>query len=53
LPTEVRLEGLQVFASGTYDVLNALVSSNGELRLVVDSETRVVPVANVVGAAVV
>ena len=53
LPTDVRLEGLQVFASGTYDVLNALVSSNGDLRLVVDSETRVVPAANVVGAAVV
>ena len=47
LPTDVRLEGLEVCASGTYDLLNALVSSNGDLRLVVDSETKVVPVANV------
>ena len=50
LPTDVTLEGLQVFSSGTYDVLNALVSSNGNLRLVVDSQTRVVPAASVVGA---
>jgi hypothetical protein len=50
LPTDVTLEGLQVFSSGTYDVLNARVSSNGNLRLVVDSETRVVPAASAVGA---
>ncbi len=53
LPTNVRLEGLEVVASGTYDILNAFVSSNGDLRLVVDDQTRVVPVASVVGAAVV
>ena len=53
LPTNVRLEGLDVVASGTYDILNAFVSSNGDLRLVVDDQTRVVPVASVVGAAVV
>lgn len=47
LPTDVRLEGLQVFASGTYDLLNTFVSSNGDLRLVVDSETKVVPVGTV------
>jgi hypothetical protein len=50
LPTDVTLEGLQVFSSGTYDVLNALVSSNGNLRLAVDGQTRVVPAASVVGA---
>ena len=53
LPTNVRFEGLEVFASGTYDILNAFVSSNGDLRLVVDDQTRVVPVASLVGAAVV
>ena len=53
LPTNVRLEGLEVCASGTYDIFNALVSSNGDLRLVVDDETRVVPVTNVVGEAIV
>ncbi len=50
LPTDVTLEGLEVFSSGTYDVLNALVSSNGNLRLVVDGQTRVVRLAGVVGA---
>ena len=53
LPTDVRVEGLEVFATGIYDIFNALVSSNGDLRLVVDGETRVVPAANVVGAAAV
>ena len=50
LPTDVTLEGLRVSSSGTYDILNALVSSNGNLRLVVDGQTRVVPAASVVGA---
>ena len=50
LPADVTLEGLHVFSSGTYDVLNALVSSNGNLRLVVDGQTRVVPAATVVDA---
>src|SRR5882724_9273556 len=50
LPTDVTLEGVQVFSSGTYDIQNALVSSNGNLRLVVDGQARVVPAASVVGA---
>ncbi len=50
LPTDVTLEGLRVSSSGTYDILNALVSSNGNLRLVVDDKTRVVAAAKVVGA---
>src|SRR5260370_40660029 len=33
LPTNVRLEGLEVVASGTYDILNALAASNGDRRL--------------------
>src|SRR2546425_9024518 len=51
LPTDVTLEGLRVSSSGTYDILNALVSSNGNLRLVVDDKTMVVAAAKVVGAA--
>src|SRR2546425_359896 len=51
LPTDVTLEGLGVSSSGTYDILNVLVSSNGNLRLVVDDKTRVVPAAKVVAAA--
>jgi hypothetical protein len=51
LPTDVTLEGLRVSGPGTYDILNAMVSSNGNLRLVVDEQARVVAGANVVGAA--
>jgi len=42
LPHQVILEGLAVPEPGTYDVLNALVHSNGSLRVRVDSATRVV-----------
>jgi len=44
LPTDVRLEGLNVPAPGTYDIVNALVSSNGDIRLVVDDRTWIFPV---------
>jgi hypothetical protein len=53
LPTAVTLEGLEVPTPGTYDILNALVSSNGHLRLVVDGATSVVRVAEGVGAPLV
>lgn len=43
LPSNVAVAGLVVPASGSYDILNALVCSNGDLRLVVDDKTRVVP----------
>jgi hypothetical protein len=42
LPKEVILEGLTVPEPGTYDILNALVHSNGSLRLKVDAATQVV-----------
>ena len=45
LPIDVIVEGLVVPGSGTYDVLDALVQSNGDLRLIVDDATRVVPAA--------
>ncbi len=51
LPTDVTLEGLQVSTSGVYDILNALVGSNGNLRLVVDDQTTVVPAEQAVGAS--
>lgn len=44
LPTDVVVEGLEVANVGTYDLLNVLVRSNGDLRLVVDDASRVVPV---------
>jgi hypothetical protein len=45
LPTEVIVDGLEVASGGTYDLLNVLVRSNGDLRLIMDEATRVVPVA--------
>jgi len=42
LPSHVAVEGLAVPAAGSYDILNALVCSNGDLRLVVDDKTWVV-----------
>jgi hypothetical protein len=42
LPSEVVLEGLIVPEPGTYDILNAVVHSNGVLRVRVDSATQVV-----------
>jgi hypothetical protein len=50
LPDEVILEGLVVPEPGTYDILNALVHSNGALRVRVDSATRVVQRAWGVGS---
>jgi hypothetical protein len=42
LPHEVVLEGLVVPEPGTYDILNALVHSNGDLRVRVDAATQVI-----------
>lgn len=42
LPSEVVLDGLVVPEPGTYDILNAVVHSNGSLRVQVDSATRIV-----------
>ena len=47
LPSNVAVAGLEVPTSGSYDILNALVCSNGDLRLVVDDKTRVVPAIKV------
>ena len=43
LATEVTLQGLAVPIPGSYDLVNALVSVNGGIHLVVDRETQVVP----------
>jgi hypothetical protein len=43
LPREVVLDGLAVPGPGTYDILNAIVHSNGSLLVRADAETRVVP----------
>ena len=41
LPSDVVVEGLEVTSDGSYDLLNVLVQSNGDLRLIVDEATRV------------
>lgn len=43
LPNTVILEGLKVNESGVYDILNALVRSNGDIRVFVDDRATVVP----------
>jgi hypothetical protein len=43
LPSTAVVEGLEVASVGTYDLFNVLVQSNGDLRLIVDDATRVVP----------
>jgi len=43
LATEVTLQGLAVPIPGSYDLVNARVSVNGRIHLVVDRETQVVP----------
>jgi hypothetical protein len=45
LPNEVVLDGLLVPGPGVYDILNAVVHSNGSLLVRVDQETRIVPAA--------
>jgi hypothetical protein len=42
LPDEAVVQGLNVSAEGTYDLVNALVRSNGDLRVIVDEATEVV-----------
>jgi len=56
LPNTVIVEGMEVNKSGVYDIMNALVRSNGDIRIFVDEQTRVVaaragPVVTVNGVA--
>jgi hypothetical protein len=44
LPNNVIVQGLEVPGDGTYDLIGALVQSNGDLRVIVDGATQVVPV---------
>ena len=45
LPRNVVLQGLSVPAEGTYDLLDVLVQSNGDLRVIIDEKSRAVPTA--------
>lgn len=44
LPDSAVVEGVEVPAPGYYDLVNVLVRTNGDIRLVVDRETRIAPV---------
>ena len=50
LPRNVVLEGLRVPTEGTYDLIDVLVQSNGDLRVIVDDASRVVLAARETGA---
>ena len=43
LPTDVVVEGFEFAEPGSYDLLNVLVRSNGDIRLVMDEETHIEP----------
>ena len=41
LPDRATLDGLRVPVEGTYDLINVLIRSNGDLRLIVDEASLV------------
>ncbi len=43
LPTDVVVDGFEFAEPGSYNLLNVLVRSNGDIRLVMDEQTRVEP----------
>ena len=42
LPKNVTLQGLEVPGEGTYDLLNVLIQSNGDLRVIMDEMSAAV-----------
>src|SRR4051794_10988622 len=42
LPSSAVVQGLEVPSDGIYDLVDVLVQSNGDLRVIVDGATRVV-----------
>jgi hypothetical protein len=49
LPSNVIVQGLEVPAEGTYDLIDVLVQSNGDLRVILDGASRVVPTVKPAG----
>jgi hypothetical protein len=43
LPNNVVVQGLEVPGEGTYDLIDVLVQSNGDLRVIMDGTSRAVP----------
>ena len=46
LPSNVVVQGLEVPGDGIYNLLDVLVQSNGDLRLIMDEASRAVPQGN-------
>ena len=44
LPSTVVVDGLEVPAPGYYDLVNVVVRTNGDLRVIVDADSRLEPV---------
>jgi hypothetical protein len=49
LPQEVTLGGLMVPSPGSYDILNAQLTSNGQLQVEVDEQSQVVAIGGSAG----
>jgi hypothetical protein len=49
LPSNVIVQGLEVPTEGTYDLIDVLVQSNGDLRVILDGASRVVPMMKPAG----
>jgi hypothetical protein len=43
LPKNVTVQGLEVPNDGTYDLINVLIQSNGDLRVILDEASAAVP----------
>jgi hypothetical protein len=43
LPKNVTVRGLEVPGDGTYDLINVLIQSNGDLRLIMDDASAALP----------
>jgi hypothetical protein len=43
LPGNVVVQGLEVPNEGTYDLIDVLIQSNGDLRVILDGASRAVP----------
>ena len=42
LPSNVVVQGLEIAGEGTYDLMNVLIQSNGDLRVILDGASQVV-----------
>jgi hypothetical protein len=46
IPTKVALDKLEFPSGGTYDIIDVLISTNGEIRISADRQTRICAAAD-------